>query len=110
MWASLIGLLTSMFFKELTLEVLKATLWRGLILSLFVFVLPVVLYNVFFEILGLILGYINSHLSSSGLSAAVISVTGLGAWLVTQMRLPECFSVLLSACGLRFTISMIRGV
>lgn len=80
---------------------------KAALLFLFVTVLPIVILNLLNTFLEGIIGIINSQVSSSGLSAQTLELTGLTAWLVTQFRIPEAFSIVLGAMAFKVVLKMI---
>jgi len=82
---------------------------RVLILTALTIILPVVPYNVYSEIISHMLTYINSYVGGSGITATVVSLVGLGAWLADCLMVPQAVSILLSCSFVRFVIKMIRG-
>ena len=66
--------------KFLAADVLKFLATRALLLSLFTFVLPVVLYNVFSTILQETMNYASSQMGT-GWTGTLIEFTGLAAWM-----------------------------
>lgn len=105
---ALLGPIIAALAKLFTFEGLKYLATRAMLLTLFTLVLPVVLYNVYSGIVSELLTWTSSQVTGSSLTGSVISLTGVGAWLADQLRLPQCLSLLLSALGLRFALSAIH--
>ena len=104
---SLGGSLVNSFAKLFSIETIKFLAWRALILFIVFIALPVVLYNIFTGLIFDFLDYALSFLSSQGLSSHVVSLSGMGAYIASQIRLPEAFSVYLSYVGIAFLMRFI---
>ena len=73
--------------------------------ALFVFVLPIVLHNLWVNMVSEALGWVFSHLS--GYQAGV-SVSGLTAWFFEHLRLGEALQILLNLYVVRVIIQFIK--
>jgi|Deesub1362A_J573_1020465.scaffolds.fasta_scaffold04255_4 hypothetical protein len=80
---------------------LKIVLW-----GLFVTVLPVVLINVFAEILQGLMDVVGASVGS-GSEPLLVQFTGFAGWLAYHLRIPEGFSLLFSALAFRFTLRLV---
>jgi len=105
---ALLALVGAGIAKLLTSGVAKFIALKLLLYSLFTLILPVILYNVFTKILEEYMDYISDKISSEGLSGHMIELTGFGGWIATEIQLPLCLSMFLSAIMLRFVLNMIR--
>lgn len=95
--------------RLLSIEVAKAVAFRLIIYTGLTLILPVVLYNVYSLIISETLTYASSFVDGQGLSSAVVSLLGLGAWLAECLNVPQAISLLLGCSFCRFVIKMIRG-
>ena len=98
---------------EWILKVAKWTfLWfavRAFFLSLFVTVIPMVIYSAWNKIQGYISGAIDGLVPTSGMwQGVMIQYSGMAAWMADRLLLPACISVLLAGLGVRFVLSFIR--
>lgn len=90
-------------------EGLKWVAFKALLLVLVMTVLPVILKNVFYDLLQVFITAANSKVGSmapGSFGATVVQVTGMGGWLAAQLKLPECFAVMLAAVSFRVTLKL----
>jgi hypothetical protein len=90
-------------------EGVKWVAFKALLLVLTMTVLPIVLKNVFYDLLSAIMTAVNNKVGSVGtgsIGAVTAEVTGMGGWLAVQLMLPECFSLMLSAVAFRLTLKL----
>lgn len=100
--AAIVGFLA----RFITESAIKWLAVRAFIYSLFVLVLPVILYNLFGRIVYEIGSYALSQISQ-GSDSIIIQLSGLSAWMAVHLKLPESLSVVLSAVSLRMALNMI---
>jgi hypothetical protein len=90
-------------------EGIKWLAFKALMVLLFMVVLPIVLKNVFYDILKIYLDWVTAKVAAVGtgsLSGQVVQVTGMGGWLAAQLKIPDCCAVLVSALSLRVTLKL----
>jgi hypothetical protein len=80
---------------------------KVLLTGLFVLVLPVVLNNLFHSILSEIMQVALDNVDV-GSTSLTYTLTGVGAYWGALLRLPECLSIILSACACRLTLRLAR--
>jgi hypothetical protein len=102
---AILSFLSGWFARLLGAGAIRAVIWKGIIYALFVAILPTVLYNLFSLILQEFLSIASSY-GSQGQSI-VVTFTGFIGWLAYNLKIPEAFSMLLSALAFRVTISFI---
>lgn len=80
--------------------------------TLIITVLPIVLYNLIYEIADEVLRIVEAQLSSFSSSDGIdfSSLPALGHYLMTEMRLYDAFSIVLSAILVRFSLNIIPFV
>lgn len=105
---AIVGAIVSFLGRLITEGVVKWVAMRAFFYSLFVFVLPIILYNLFGKIVSELGSYALSHVGSQ--SSIVIQLSGLAAYLAARLRLPEALSLVLSALSLRAALNFIPFV
>lgn len=109
--APVVATIVGAIAKTVSVEGLKWIATRGLLVALVGGMLPVVLYNLFNQILLEFITYAASQNPDAGnLSSVVIQITGLGGWMATQLKLPQAFALVCSAAALRTALNMIPFV
>ena len=100
----------SFFTSWATTETIKWLAFRALMVFLFMVVLPLAIMKGFYYILDAYMSYVETVLPSSGtydFSSHVLSLTGLSAWFVEQLHLPEAFSIVTGAVSLRWVLNFV---
>jgi len=83
--------------------------------SLFVAILPVILWNVWVEITEAVLGLLSSAFSSldvpsSGVGFSFASLGSLAVWFASNLRLGEAFVAFISALTIRVTVDVLMRI
>ncbi len=79
--------------------------------TLFITVLPIVIYNLIWDITSEVYSIISSNLDTSSLlSQTVFNFTDLAGYLIVALKIDQAFSVVISAVALRFTLKLIPFV
>lgn len=83
---------------------------KALLVFLFLTIVPLILNNFLYDVIEIFINLVAGH--SSGLSAlnGSMSFSGFAAWLMECFRVPEAFSLLISALCLRLVLNMIPFV
>lgn len=106
--AAVIGIIGSGVGKLLSVEFAKLVIQKALLYSLFVTVLPVVLYKLFQKIYGGIFDWAINYMSSAGISSSTIEITGMAGWIGIQLNLSSALAIIMSAVALRWTLNVMR--
>ncbi len=67
--------------------------------TLFIVVLPVVIFNVVTDIIEILVDFANAKVQSVEVNSSLFTVyqfTGLAGWLIQAFKIPEAFSVVVS--------------
>jgi hypothetical protein len=96
--------------KVLGDKVLGWVAMKGLMIFLFVTIVPLVLNNFLYDIIQIVMNFASGQASGAGALNGSMTFTGFGAWLMECFRLSEALSVLISALCLRVVLSMIPFV
>ena len=85
---------------------------KVILYALFTLVLPIVIWNVFVEIAEFTLGLLNSYLSgiNPALGNLILPVAQFGAlavWMVSQLRIPEAITALVSGLTIKITVDFL---
>lgn len=83
---------------------------KAIMTVLMVSVLPIVLKNTFNWIIEKIYSVVNTHVTTGSLDPIILQFTGVGAYLATHLQFQLCFSILITAVIVRFTLNMIPFV
>ena len=87
----------------------KFLVLKGMLLFLFVTILPVVLNNLIYKIMEIFMNKAASAATAfnSGTSP-IVNLTGVGAYIATQIGLPEAVAIVLSAVSISATLRILR--
>lgn len=114
MWGVITGFLGRIFGLNLAADVLRWVAFRGLMLTLFVTILPIVFHNLFIWSLqfggSILQRYMQSMGMSDQLEHVILEVTGLGAYLAQCFQVPQCFAILMTALAARFALNMLAAL
>ena len=104
LFSALFGFLASLLGRLFTVELSKFLAYKVL-LSFLIFSGLVIVYQL---IISLTLDWVSSLLSeyTSG-SSVVLQVAGVGGWILSELRVDDCISLLLSAMSVRLALRMI---
>ena len=105
---AIVAAIGGVFARFLAVDALKFIAYRLMVVTALTLVLPVVLYNVFTELLQHLITYSNDAVSAGSFAGAVFDFVGLGAWVAIHIKLAQCFSVFLSALSLRWVLGFFR--
>ncbi len=87
---------------------------RLILYALFVSVLPIVLWNIWVEIMEFLLGLLSSAFASVNTSNSFFfsfaSIGSLAVWLASQLRLAEAFVAFLSGITIRLTVDILMRI
>lgn len=92
----------------LSSTVVRFVALKILLTGLFVLVLPVILNNVFHSILGELMQSALDNVDLGTTSSLRYALSGVGAYWGGLLKLPECLSIILSACACRLTLRFAR--
>lgn len=110
---AIIGAIAGFFVKHIADKAAAWTVMRAALLFFGTVILPVVLYNFVMQLLLEYLTWVSSKMSAiqtGGVQVTMISLTGLGAWLAIQLKLPEAFALILAAVKVRLILNTLPGV
>jgi hypothetical protein len=102
---ALLTFIASAFASLVGQTVVRFAAWKLVIWTIVVVVLPIVLNNFIHSLLSDAISLVNSYSGSS--SSMVVQLSGLAGWFATYLRIPEGFSILISAIVFRITIKLI---
>lgn len=108
MWGRIAAMVTTFLKKLAALFGVNFAAQKVLTTTLFLTVLPIILWNVIHKFFEWQLGYISNHLDSANIQTSIIQLTGLAGYIGYHMKIPEVISVYLSALTLIFTLRVLR--
>lgn len=89
-------------------NVLRLVAYKAIAVALTVIILPIILNNLVYDIIEIMFGVVADNFGSmSGIGGSMVNITGVGAYLMEKFRLPECFSIIVSALTVRASLNMI---
>lgn len=77
---------------------------KAILSTLFIVVIPLLLNNFMYDLIEVSMGFLNQNANASGVSGAM-SFSGLAAYFIYLLKVPECMSVLVSAIVLRVSLN-----
>jgi len=90
-------------------DLAKWVAYRAFIIGAIGTLVPIAIFMGWTEICKFIFDASNTQAGTTGMwTGSIVQYTGLGAWFATQLKMPECMSVLLSAYAVRFALSFLR--
>ena len=105
---SWIALFAADLLKKYGFETAKWVAQRAFLLALALGVGPIVLFKAFSWITQYMMTYASSKVGGAIGQPIVVELVGVGGWIASELRLPECFSVFLSFCLLNFLLKLVR--
>lgn len=100
------ALLAYFLGKILTDNLSRWIAHKILLTTLFITVLPIVLNNFLYEIIGYAID-LSSTVNPQSLPDLTLSFTGLAGWFFSNLYLPDAFSVIFSAISVRVLLNHI---
>lgn len=91
-------------------NLLKFIAIKAIAVTLVVVILPIILNNFMWDIVDMILTLVSDKLETVSMGPQIISVTGLGAYFLDTMKIPQSLSVIISAVGVRAALNAIPFV
>lgn len=80
------------------------------LVTIFMILFPIILNNIFYEILEIFINKIQSYALSVNVDSSLFRVyqfSGLAGYFISVFKIPESFSVVLSAIAVSFTLRSI---
>lgn len=91
-------------------NVLKWIAFKAVIVFLFITVVPLLLNNFLYDIIKIMMDFAAGQSAGASAFNGNMAFSGFLAWLIECFRLPEVFSVYVSALCLRLALSMVPFV
>lgn len=93
------------FFTDRLVQYLA---FKALILGIMLVILPLVINNFLFWFMNLLYGKMLAAMSTGGaMPSSIIQFTGVSGYIATQLQLPLCLSIILSAVSIRAIMNII---
>ncbi len=80
---------------------------KALMIALIITVLPIILKNTFTWLIETTHNAMAQAVSGYQLSAQIIQISGVGAYLAQQFQLPTCLSIIVTALAIRLVLNFI---
>lgn len=104
---AILAFLSGWAARLLGVGALRFALWKAILWTFVVSVLPTVLYNLLSSLISEYIAMVSNYTTGSGQTSYVVTLSGLAAWLAVQLKIPESFSLILSAVVFRIGIRLI---
>lgn len=78
--------------------------------TLMMVILPIVLNNIFYDIVESLLTTANERIGNSSVTSPTLTLTGLAAFLASYLRLPDALSILITGVVTKVALRMIPFV
>ena len=108
--AQILAFLGTMLAKGLGDKVLAWVALKALLVFLFITIVPLILNNFLYDIIEIFIGLASDQAAGATALNGEMSFSGFAAWLLECFRVPESFSLMISALCLRLVLNMIPFV
>lgn len=102
----MLALLSALFAQLFGTSVLYFVAMKAVMVTLIMIVLPIILKNFFTWIVAGSLSLVSASALGDA-SPTIVGLTGLAGYFGTNLGLPACFAVILSAVATRFSLKLI---
>lgn len=107
---AILAFLGTTLAKTLGDSLIKWIAFKALMVLLFITVVPLILNNFLYDIMQIFINLANGQSAGASAINGDMSFSGFAAWLLTCFRVPEAFSLMVSALSLRLVLNMIPFV
>jgi len=107
---AILGFLGTMMAKYLGDGLLKWIAFKAVMVILFITVVPLILNNFLYDIMEIFKNLVSGQAAGASALNGDMTFSGFMAWILTCFRVPEAFSLLVSALCLRLILNMIPFV
>jgi len=81
---------------------------KGFLSIVFMSILGIIFYNLLVEVIQEVMNFTINQLNGSGIGGvSTPTLSGFAGWCATQLKLPECVSVIGSALAIKFILRKI---
>lgn len=105
--APILGWLATAFGKKVLTSVAFFLALKLLLSTLFIIVLPIVLNNVIFGMMETATSYLSTHAPDSTVYNGLHQMSGIGAWLLDCLKVPDALAYLVACLQLHLILKMI---
>lgn len=106
-FTALYSFIGSVAGKFITDAALKFLAYKALLVTLITITLPAVLKSLMTWMLEGVLSIANGVDGIDSMTVATHSFSGLAGYFASNLMLPECVSIMLTACAIRFALNFI---
>lgn len=106
--AAAIAWIVSFFSQSAVRASAEFLAFRGLYIFLMVTVLPFVIVKLGTGLVGRLYDHASSQLGSGSFSPIILETTGLLGWLLDCFQVPYCFTVIMSAFAVKYSIKLFK--
>ena len=106
LFAPILAWFGSLGAKFVTDSLLKFVAYKAFAFTLLTVTFPIVIKNLLTWLFELLTSYVTT-IDLGDLSATVVNLTGLGAYLAQHLQLVDSLSIILTAIAIRFTLNFI---
>lgn len=105
---SLIGIAAGWLLKNFTFETVKYVAFRALLIILVLSLGPIMIFKGYSMVIRYMIDYASTYMDGEGLSGAVVTMTGLAAYLGNLLRVGEALSIILSFSLVGLVLRILR--
>ncbi|MEO5358464.1 MAG: hypothetical protein H7844_14375 [Nitrospirae bacterium YQR-1] len=100
----ILAVIGAFFARWLAVDALKFFAFKTVLYVVIIYLLPKALYNLISRIYSETFQMISGSVSFSD---TTLNFTGLSGWFMDTLRVPECFTIILTAYIARFLITLV---
>lgn len=97
------------FGKFLSDNILKFAAWKTLLFSLFTVTFPIIIKNLLSSLFDTFAAIAN-QISLDGIVSSTVNFTGLTGYFMSELMIPDCLAIILTAVVIRISLNFIPFV
>lgn len=109
-FTTILGWFSSLAGKVLVDTGLRFLAYKTLAYTLMTVIFPVVIKNLLCWFFDIIQAIVEGNVDTSSMDSFSMQLTGMAGYIGSQLQIPTCITILLSACAIRFTLNFIPFV
>ncbi|MCF6205080.1 MAG: hypothetical protein L3J59_15660 [Methylococcaceae bacterium] len=104
--AAAVASIIAWFGSFLTASVIRYIAIKAVIVGVVVIILPIVINNIVYKFMQMAVNFAgNNSPDNSFIGSLTFNASGMLAYVIDAMSIPEAFSIVMSALALKFTLS-----
>lgn len=108
--SAILSWLFGAFARLFVVAQMHFTATKIVLVTIFMLLFPVVINNIIYEVLDIFLKSLQERIATVNIDTTLFHIyqfTGLAGWLLAKFKIPESFSVVISAIAVSFTLRSI---